>query len=572
SGTATGGTDYEALGTSVTIPAGEAQVTLTVTPLEDTEFEGAETVVVGIAASAAYTVGSPSSATVTIADNDLPVVSITAVDGEAAEGTPVNTGQLRIQRTGTTAAALTVVLAISGTATGGTDYEALGTSVTIPAGEAQLTLTVTPLEDTEFEGVETVVVSIAASAAYTVGSPSTATVTIADNDVNHPPALVSPDRDVSWMAIVGESWTQAVKAEDLDSSDALELEVTEQPSWLSVERVAGRSWRLRGIPPVAGTVVWRLCVVDQRGARSAERHVTLQVVPAATVVLTVALPEASTRSNPRYGPLAPGSSRGFETLRDAFRDLFPTRARAVWWQGGYRDLPELPPVDEREYRGVFFATTVTRPFTLPAVPRRAAPYAVPLPAGSSAATRWHFIGVPPLAVDGSGTTETTHAWGDFRLETSDGQPVTDEAVVLDVLASGIDSDPRVRIQPYLWDGTRYVRAGVLQSGVAYWVPNFGSQSYRLVRTAAGDRRGRFADLTFSGSAPGRATRVRAHSVVDRSGPPAPPAFEDAVQQAEPSAVSAAPPAQTSAGSCGAGALAMVCAAFVAVRLRRSARR
>ncbi|MCS6969750.1 MAG: hypothetical protein NZ552_01865, partial [Planctomycetes bacterium] len=183
SGTATGGTDYEALGTSVTIPAGEAQVTLTVTPLEDTEFEGAETVVVSIAASAAYTVGSPSSATVTIADNDLPVVSITAVDGEAAEGTPVNTGQLRIQRTGTPAAALTVVLAISGTATGGTDYEALGTSVTIPEGEAQVTLTVTPLEDTEFEGAETVVVGIAASAAYTVGSPSSATVTIADNDL-----------------------------------------------------------------------------------------------------------------------------------------------------------------------------------------------------------------------------------------------------------------------------------------------------------------------------------------------------------------------------------------------------
>ncbi|MDW8372682.1 MAG: Calx-beta domain-containing protein [Planctomycetota bacterium] len=571
-GSAQNALDVVTLEETVTIPAGFPSIEVLVIPIDDHIDEPEEVLVISIVAQPTYQVGDPASALITIGDNDKPSVSLVAMDSQAAEGPTPDTGMITIYREGVLSEELTVVLAISGTATGGTDYEALGTSVTIPEGEAQVTLTVTPLEDTEFEGAETVVVTLQSGAAYVVGSPASATVTIADNDVNHPPALVSPDRDVSWMAIVGESWTQAVKAEDLDSSDALELEVTEQPSWLSVERVAGRSWRLRGIPPVAGTVVWRLCVVDQRGARSAERHVTLQVVPAATVVLTVALPEASTRSNPRYGPLAPGSSRGFETLRDAFRDLFPTRARAVWWQGGYRDLPELPPVDEREYRGVFFATTVTRPFTLPAVPRRAAPYAVPLPAGSSAATRWHFIGVPPLAVDGSGTTETTHAWGDFRLETSDGQPVTDEAVVLDVLASGIDSDPRVRIQPYLWDGTRYVRAGVLQSGVAYWVPNFGSQSYRLVRTAAGDRRGRFADLTFSGSAPGRATRVRAHSVVDRSGPPAPPAFEDAVQQAEPSAVSAAPPAQTSAGGCGAGALAMVCAAFVAVRLRRSARR
>jgi hypothetical protein len=44
--------------------------TVIVTPVNDSLKEGPETVVIRLAANPAYTVGSPSSATVTIADND----------------------------------------------------------------------------------------------------------------------------------------------------------------------------------------------------------------------------------------------------------------------------------------------------------------------------------------------------------------------------------------------------------------------------------------------------------------------------------------------------------------------
>jgi hypothetical protein len=71
---------------------------------------------------------------------------------------------------------------MAGTATQATDYRSLSGSVTIPAGAALATVIVTPVNDSLKEGPETVVIRLAANPAYTVGSPSSATVTIADND------------------------------------------------------------------------------------------------------------------------------------------------------------------------------------------------------------------------------------------------------------------------------------------------------------------------------------------------------------------------------------------------------
>jgi hypothetical protein len=184
-GTATSGTDYTSIGTSVTIAAGQTSAVVTVSPLDDTAVEGNETVILTLSANAAYTVGSPSSGTVTIADNDtppsLPVVSVTATDGSASEpGT--DKGTITITRTGATTAALTVAFAVTGTATSGTDYISIGTSAIIAAGQSSAVITISPLDDTAVEGSETVIVTLSANAAYTVGTPSSATVTIADND------------------------------------------------------------------------------------------------------------------------------------------------------------------------------------------------------------------------------------------------------------------------------------------------------------------------------------------------------------------------------------------------------
>jgi hypothetical protein len=70
-----------------------------------------------------------------------------------------------------------------GTATAGSDYVALSGSVQIPAGAATATVTVTPIDDAAVETNETVVATLGANAAYTVGAAASATVTIQSDDV-----------------------------------------------------------------------------------------------------------------------------------------------------------------------------------------------------------------------------------------------------------------------------------------------------------------------------------------------------------------------------------------------------
>lgn len=182
--TAISGTDYTNIGTSVTILAGNGSAVIDVIPSQDALNEGNETVLVTLSTNAAYTVGSPSVATVNIADDDRPVVNIVANQPAAAEGGA--SGQFTITRSGATGSAITVNLAISGTATNTTDYMTLPTSVAFAANQTTATLNVVPVNDALIEGPESVLVSLN-SGSYDIGANSSATVTITDND--GPPSI-----------------------------------------------------------------------------------------------------------------------------------------------------------------------------------------------------------------------------------------------------------------------------------------------------------------------------------------------------------------------------------------------
>lgn len=122
--------------------------------------------------------------------NYLPVVTVVA-NGNAAEPSPVVTNTYTITRTGSTAASMDVNFSVSGAAARNTDYSLSGngvavpsgTTVTIPAGSASTNITLTPIDDPTVEGNEIATLALAANAAvYTVGSPSSADMTIIDND------------------------------------------------------------------------------------------------------------------------------------------------------------------------------------------------------------------------------------------------------------------------------------------------------------------------------------------------------------------------------------------------------
>src|SRR5205085_984989 len=82
-------------------------------------------------------------------------------------------------RTGSTANALLINFTVGGTATSGSDYPSLGTSVTIPAGSSTATKSFTPVKDGIAESSETVILTLA-SGSYTIGSPASGTATIVD--------------------------------------------------------------------------------------------------------------------------------------------------------------------------------------------------------------------------------------------------------------------------------------------------------------------------------------------------------------------------------------------------------
>lgn len=174
----------------VTIPAGQSFVDVTITPIDDSAVNTPRTVNLVLAPSdgAFYTIGNgqPTSATVTIADNE-PTVSIVASQPNASEatgtGSPIN-GRFTVSRVGgNLAQALTVNYTVSGSATSASDYTALTGTVVIPAGQSSVAILVTPINDTVVDAAETVVVTITPTSNYraAAGSAGVATVTIADS-------------------------------------------------------------------------------------------------------------------------------------------------------------------------------------------------------------------------------------------------------------------------------------------------------------------------------------------------------------------------------------------------------
>ena len=173
--------DFTGLPTSVTIPAGQASVAVTVTPTDDLTVEVRKQLSLAIVADTDYTISTQNgSADAQVDDNDLTVVTVKTIDGSASEAER-DMGVFRIERTGSTAQALTVYYGLAGTAYNGADYGRLDGQVVIQAGQSCATVTIVPMVDAEGEPEETVTLTLATfNDAYSVGTASTGTVTIKD--------------------------------------------------------------------------------------------------------------------------------------------------------------------------------------------------------------------------------------------------------------------------------------------------------------------------------------------------------------------------------------------------------
>jgi hypothetical protein len=217
SGTATPDLDYQALSGSITIPAGAASEDIVVTPKDDLLVEGDESVGITVVTNAAYSVGTPGSAMLSIRDNEKVTVTVSAPDAEASEP-GAETGLFTIARGTVVNGNLTVNLAFSGVALNGVDYIPLETTVVIPNGASSLSLEVIPFDDLHLEYDEAVLLTLLPGTNYNVGNPATERVVIVDDDLSSVPAAgfsfttSSVEERLSPGVSVTLSWTSTAPA------------------------------------------------------------------------------------------------------------------------------------------------------------------------------------------------------------------------------------------------------------------------------------------------------------------------------------------------------------------------
>lgn len=202
-GTASSPADYSLPAGTLTFAIGETFKPLPLTIVADAIPELAETIVVTLSNPVGADIGTTTVHTITVKETNTPELAITASTPDAIEGGQA--GAFTISRSGgSTALALTVTYAISGTATNVSDYAALGGSVVLPAGQTSVSIQVAPTDDTTTEADETVIITLQPDLNYTLGTTTDATVTILDNDAPPTITLVSPTvTDVSIPNNVG---------------------------------------------------------------------------------------------------------------------------------------------------------------------------------------------------------------------------------------------------------------------------------------------------------------------------------------------------------------------------------
>ena len=174
--------DYSGVPSSVTFGSGETSKSFTFAADDDTEDDDEDSVQLGFGAmpDARVSVGTPDEATVNIADDDDPHVTVMFAQADYV----VVEGETVLVRVALSAdPERTVVIPLTATNQGGassTDYSGLPSSVTLSAGDTSRTFEFTASEDSFADTGESVKLGFGAMPDTRVseGSPNEATVTI----------------------------------------------------------------------------------------------------------------------------------------------------------------------------------------------------------------------------------------------------------------------------------------------------------------------------------------------------------------------------------------------------------
>ena len=209
-GTATGGGTDFTYGSPQTVSwaAGEsAAKTVSVAITQDPTDEPDETVNLALQSPTTVTLGSPSTATLTVVDDDLPPSpgSVQFSASTSSIGEAGTSATITVNRVGGSAGAGSVDVAVvaGGSATGGgTDFTYVSPQTVswVDGDAAPKTVSVAITSDGAAEGNETINLALQSPSTVTLGSPATAVLTVVDDD-GPPPVPGSVQFNVSANSI-----------------------------------------------------------------------------------------------------------------------------------------------------------------------------------------------------------------------------------------------------------------------------------------------------------------------------------------------------------------------------------
>jgi hypothetical protein len=197
SGSATqgSGTDYTISPSPLVIPVGWTQGSIQLAVHDDDIDEDSEDIRISMGTIENGTLGAVTVHQVLILDNDSPPeVFVSSSNRTVDEDNGLVTVNLSLSSPSVND--VTVPLNLSGTAVQGTDYSISPTTVVIPAGATSGSFHITPIDDTQFESTESVIVGLGYPTNAELGTPASYTLVIEDNDL--PPCKVG-----SYLLTVG---------------------------------------------------------------------------------------------------------------------------------------------------------------------------------------------------------------------------------------------------------------------------------------------------------------------------------------------------------------------------------
>ena len=191
-GSAQAGQDYNFASGTIVFNAGETQKQISVQLINDNLIESTENFFVDLTNPSNASLSSSSTATVNIADDDggTSTIQFSAAEYSVSEGN--GSVVLTVVRSGGAGFAVSAnYTTANGTATAGNDYAAMASTVTFAPGEYSKNITVPITQDAISEPTESFPVALSNPGPNAaLGSPSTATVTIFDDEPA--PVITSP--------------------------------------------------------------------------------------------------------------------------------------------------------------------------------------------------------------------------------------------------------------------------------------------------------------------------------------------------------------------------------------------